>query len=404
MGEQSTRPPTPDPVTRLRVALYSGAFVRYDAISNSLGLKLDLLDRWRAAGEAIDVTAFVCGTDSDDPRVVVCPTVSELVRQPGFHDADVHLFEFGIYYPLFDAVFLLPPERMGVVFHNITPPELVDESARPLIERSFSQLQNATRAGAIACDSEYNRDVLVGLGFDPARLSVLHLPAQVSVGPGAHEAAGDPSRPVELLCVGRLVRPKGVYDVLDAVERLVNSGLTGFRVTWVGNRLFSEPCAVAAVESAARRRPDIVRYLGEVHEEQLSKLYESADVVVAASYHEGFCVPVLEGYASGCQLVAYNSGNLPYIVGGLGQVVPVGDVGALCEAMSRAVEAARSLHQSGDALVPVDVGQVPAGVWRARVREHLECYSEEGYERGLRHLIGALAGHVLTPPAVGSGR
>src|SRR5688572_6913019 len=89
----------------LRLALYSGVCLRHDAISNSLRLKLDVVDGWNASGAAISATAFVHRTDYDDERVVTINSVADLLRQPGFLEADIHIFEFGIRYPLFDAVF-----------------------------------------------------------------------------------------------------------------------------------------------------------------------------------------------------------------------------------------------------------------------------------------------------------
>ena len=115
---------------RLRIAVYSGVAVRHDAISGSLRLKLDLLERWRDQGLPIEHVGFVQYADMALRSVVVAPTAAQVVAHPAFRAADMHLFEFGIHYDLFDAVFLVPrPARRLAVFHNITPLELVEEPA-----------------------------------------------------------------------------------------------------------------------------------------------------------------------------------------------------------------------------------------------------------------------------------
>ena len=95
---------------RLRVALYSGLLIRHDAISGSLGSKLDLLDRWREQGLPVEAVAFVQSTDRARPGVVVTPTAASVLTRPAFASADLHVFEFGIHYALFDLAFVVRSE------------------------------------------------------------------------------------------------------------------------------------------------------------------------------------------------------------------------------------------------------------------------------------------------------
>src|SRR5438445_6695402 len=162
----------------VRVALYSGLCIERDAISYSLRLKLEILERWRAAGVPVEATAFVHCSGYEDDCIRHVESVSHLLRIPEFRAADVHIFEFGIYYPLFDAVFLLADGVPAIaVYHNITPPELADDPRlRSVLERSFVQRHNLSRMSLVASDSEYNRLELLELGLPAERLSVLPLP------------------------------------------------------------------------------------------------------------------------------------------------------------------------------------------------------------------------------------
>jgi glycosyltransferase involved in cell wall biosynthesis len=68
---------------------------------------------------------------------------------------------------------------------------------------------------------------------------------------------------------------------------------------------------------------------GNAPELEKQQILAEADVFVLPTYHEGFCVPVLEALASGCCVVTYDNSNLPAISGGLTSLVSTGDISAL---------------------------------------------------------------------------
>ena len=109
------------------VALYSGLYVRADAISTSVRYKVDILRELQAAGAPLEFTVFTQGTDCQEPWTRVTATVHGLALHEEFAAADLHCFEFGIRYDLFDAVFVVPPDRgIAAVYHNVTPPHLFE--------------------------------------------------------------------------------------------------------------------------------------------------------------------------------------------------------------------------------------------------------------------------------------
>ena len=48
------------------------------------------------------------------------------MRDPSFNAADVHVFEYAMWYDLFDALLLVEHPSL-VIDHNTTPPELVED-------------------------------------------------------------------------------------------------------------------------------------------------------------------------------------------------------------------------------------------------------------------------------------
>jgi glycosyltransferase involved in cell wall biosynthesis len=392
--------PSPDswPNRAVKVALLSGVLFRHDAISHSLRLKLDLLRRLRAAGRPLDVTAFVQATDEPAADVVVCHDVADLGYQPAFLDADLYVFEFGIHYRLFDAIFLVRnAERILAVYHNITPLALVtDEAARASVERACLQQNNLWNVGHIACDSDFNRRELIELGFDEDRLSVLHLPPGRDAAP---RAAPADDAPVELLFVGRIVRAKGVLDLLEACQRLEAAGGSPFRVTIVGSPTFSEASVLSSLRAT---QESSVRYVGALSEDEVADAMAQADVLVMPSYHEGYCLPIVEAFQAGCRVIAYDSGNLPTIVDGHGQVVPTGDVDALTEAMAIAIAEVAAARSGAMDFVTTTSRRLERSVWASRVAEHVERHSRARYEGQLRSLLAEREQAVLSTGRAGS--
>jgi glycosyltransferase involved in cell wall biosynthesis len=283
------------------------------------------------------------------------------------------------------------------VYHNITPPSLVTTTkARESIDASLEQKHNLVAAGCIICDSEHNRDDLIAFGIEPERLVVHHLPPARRA---LARSAAEPGGPVELVYIGRLVRAKGVLDLLDASEALAARDVADFRVHLVGSPSFSEPEMLSQARYRAALVPQI-HFDGELEDDAVAELMSRADALVVPSYHEGYCVPVIEAYAAGCQVVAYDSTNLPNVLGHLGQLVGTGDVRALTDALE-AVVTARAAARAGEPdMVPTTSGPRPVDEWTAAVAAHLAAHSQETYDAAF---LDVLADAAATAPMAAAG-
>ena len=382
----------------LNVVLYTGVVVDGDAVSNSLKVKLDILESLRARGADVEVAVFTKATDMDHPAVHVVPSVAALLRQDAFWSADIHVFEFGIHYDLFDSVFVIPADRpVLVVDHNVTPPELVDAAdARRACELALVQRHNMSRANLVACASEFNRSVCRSIGIEEDRLTVLHLPAMHrEEHPGAPAMPDTDRAPVRLFYLGRLVRAKGVPDLLEAVEHLWSGGEDRFTLTLAGNISFSDPAIVDEVRRCVERvGPDRLRLLPSPTREEVLTLLRESQALVMPSYHEGLCVPVIEALTAGCYVIAYDAANLPNVVGGFGSLVPAGDVTALGEAMADVVES-WAMGEDSERMRRLRGGR-DRTQWLADLEVHLDSYSYEAYEAAFLRLVEGLA---VTSPA-----
>jgi glycosyltransferase involved in cell wall biosynthesis len=346
---------------RIHIALYSGIVVPRDAVSQSLVHKLELLRRLIGLGAPIDVTVFTQSIDGAEPEFCLVPSVTELLARDEFWAADVHVFEEGMYYDLFNSVFVIPPDRpIMAIEHNSTPVELVEVPwAREAVERSHAQRHNLTLARHVACDSEFNVEM-------------------------AHQG------PVRLLYLGRFVSAKGIADMLELADRLIARGDGRFSVTLAGDPRFSDPELMAAMEAKAAAAPDRLEVVLAPEDAAMAELFERTDALVVPSYHEGYCVPVVEAYGFGRFVIAYDAGNLPNIVAGLGLVVPTGDVDALEAAVLRLADALDGSRSGGALVLPTMRGKLSGDDWSSAVRSHLLGYSAANFERRFLALLGDL--------------
>lgn len=370
-----------------RVALLSGACVSHDAISYSLRLKLDVLRSLARTGHDVDVRAFVQGTDLDDPDIRAC-SLHGLLIDPEFNRSNVFVYEYGIAYELFDSIFLLREGQRSVgIYHNVTPLDLVDwPEGRKRVKEGLLQRQNLGVLDHVACDSEFNRLDLVACGLPEKRLSVLSLPPLVSV--TSPEEPDWNVNPIEVLFVGRFVKAKGVHDLLEAVALLGAEGESAFRLTLAGSARWAEPGTMQAARAAAGEGTSGVRTVFDPDDAALEHLYRESSILAIPSYHEGYCLPVLEAFHARCQVVASDAGNLPSIVGGLGQIVETGDVQGLARALRRAIAAARAAGTGPErARVPTADGDLKLADWVAAVAQHVERHSRERYDRSFLAIL-----------------
>ena len=139
-----------------------------------------------------------------------------------------------------------------------------------------------------------------------------------------------------ILYVGRIVREKGIFTLLDAFEKLRKQG-KDVSLVFAGEGPLKEDLAK---EVLRRKLNDRVKLAGFVDEKKLVSLYNSSDVFVLASHYEPFGMVALEAMASRIPVVVSDVGGLSEIVedGITGVKVPASDPRALAEGILRVLD------------------------------------------------------------------
>jgi glycosyltransferase involved in cell wall biosynthesis len=244
-------------------------------------------------------------------------------------------------------------ETLAVNYHNVTPPEYYAAWNNPMARHQLRALHEranlAPRTTIGLAVSAFNEAELRMAGY--ARTAVVP-PAAVAPTSGATAQDRPPrsDRGAHWICVGRVAPNKGIELALMAllVTRIHRDPEATLQV--VGRPV------VPAYSRALKRFVDelgireAVTFRGGVSDGDLVAAMGAADVLVMASHHEGFGVPVIEAMTMGLPVVANREGALPEIVGDAGLLVDANDPYALADAAARAAtngELRRALADAG---------------------------------------------------------
>ncbi len=173
-----------------------------------------------------------------------------------------------------------------------------------------------------------------------------------------------------ILYVGRIVREKGVFTLLDAFVDLRKQGKNASLV-FVGDGPLRENLAREALRRGMKEH---VHFTGFIDEPSLVDLYRSSDVFVLPSLYEPFGIAALEAMAAHTPVVVSDVGGLSEIVedGVTGVKVPHGEPMPLAKALIRVLEDdafASQLKQNAYRSIQARYG------WDLVAEKTLEAYS-----------------------------
>ncbi len=248
----------------------------------------------------------------------------------------------------------LPAPKKIVIYHGITPPELLSPTERSAAISGLKQLgEIAGRSDVATAFSSVTRRELIESGAQ----TVIELPYYL---PSPLRTNALKSRLPLALIVGRVVRHKRVIEGIRALM-LVKKSLPELRLIIIGS-LKADREYASDVEHLvhSERLEEWVRLRGRISQWSLDRLYQKASWWLSLSAHEGFCVPALEALRAGLGIVAFNGTALSETVGEAGELVSSTEPEVVSAAVFRAINKCD-----------------PDGV-----QKHLERFSPELFETG----------------------
>ena len=215
------------------------------------------------------------------------------------------------------------PDRMALVYHNITPPEYFVGVHKQLVELCWKGRRElgayVTRCDIALGDSEYNRQELEALGFpETAVLPVVPDFSHLSAPPDWRVASQFDDEWTNLLFVGRMIPNKRIENVIRIFHAYRTRINPRSRLLLVGSHGgFERYLAMLHGLIGSLGTPD-VHFTGHVSNEELAAYYRVADLFLCASEHEGFCVPLVEAFHMQVPVVAYAATAVPATMDGGG--------------------------------------------------------------------------------------
>lgn len=203
---------------------------------------------------------------------------------------------------------------------------LVQGVARPLYRSAL------TAATAVFVQNPDDANDLRAVHVLPRRKRVVQV-AGSGIDLNEFPAHPVPDGPPVFLFVGRLLKDKGVFELVDAARRLRRVHPEA-RVRLIGG-LDPNPSSASAADVAAWQAEGVVEYLGETRD--VRPFLRDCTVFVLPSYREGTPRSVLEAMATGRAVVTTDAPGCRETVvhGDNGLLVTVRDAASLADAMQR---------------------------------------------------------------------
>jgi len=215
------------------------------------------------------------------------------------------------------------PDRMALIYHNITPPDYFVGVHRTLARQCFRG-RRELRAYASRCDlalgdSEFNRQDLEALGFPrTAVLPVVPDFSHLDRAPNWLVARDFDDDWTNILFVGRVIANKKIENLIRYFHAYHTSVNPRSRLLIVGAQSGFERYLASLHQLTATLGTSHVHFIGHVSDEELVAFYELADLFLCASEHEGFCVPLVEAFYKQVPVLAYAATAVPSTMDGAG--------------------------------------------------------------------------------------
>jgi glycosyltransferase involved in cell wall biosynthesis len=215
------------------------------------------------------------------------------------------------------------PDRMALIYHNITPPEYFVGVHRRLARQCFRgrrELQAyADRCDLAMGDSEFNRQDLDALGFPrTAVLPVVPDFSHLELDANWLVARDFDDDWTNILFVGRVIANKRIEDLIRFFHVYHTVFNPRSRLLIVGAQSGFERYLASLHQLAGTLGASHIHFIGHVSDEELVAFYDVADLFLSASEHEGFCVPLVEAFYKQVPVLAYAATAVPATMDGAG--------------------------------------------------------------------------------------
>jgi len=222
----------------------------------------------------------------------------------------------------------LGTERTVVTCFDLTPLEM-DGIYRNFFSQNWGKrlflyaLSGMARARAIITLSEHTKnDIIKHVDCDPSKVFVIPIGVEQTFTKvddptlllAIRQKYSLPTTYYYVLHIGNCNSYKNIEGIFYVLEKLLQKHREKVKLIKVGGDFTP---AQKRIISKLRLEENVI-HLGNVTQDEITLIYNIADILLFPSFHEGFGLPLLEAMACGTPVVASNTSSLPEVIGDAG--------------------------------------------------------------------------------------
>lgn len=183
-----------------------------------------------------------------------------------------------------------PDRRIAGISHGTDLRQMINcDNLRDFVRPYIKKLD-----AALALHEAQRAQIIEIFGMDESRVSVIGSGYNSKLFNTDGRTEHAPEEPLRLAYAGKISRPKGVPEMLAALDRLASdSDVPAFELTMAGG------CQDEVMKDKLEELPPWAEWLGQIPQPALAELLRRTDIFILPSYFEGLPLVLIEAMSAG---------------------------------------------------------------------------------------------------------
>ena len=183
-----------------------------------------------------------------------------------------------------------PERRIAGISHGTDLRQMINcDNLRDFVRPYIKELD-----AALALHEAQRAQIIEIFGIDESRVSVIGSGYNSKLFNTDGRTEHSPEEPLRLAYAGKISRPKGVPEMLAALDRLASdSDVPAFELTMAGG------CQDEVMKDKLEELPPWAEWLGQIPQPALAELLRRTDIFILPSYFEGLPLVLIEAMSAG---------------------------------------------------------------------------------------------------------
>ena len=183
-----------------------------------------------------------------------------------------------------------PERRIAGISHGTDLRQMINcDNLREIVKPYIKELD-----AALALHAEQRTQIIEIFGMEESRVSVIGSGYNNKLFNTEGRAEREAGKPLRITYAGKISRPKGVPEMLAALDRLAaDSSAPAFELTMAGG------CQDEVMKEKLEKLPDWAEWLGQIPQPALADLMRRTDIFILPSYFEGLPLVLIEAMSAG---------------------------------------------------------------------------------------------------------